>query len=111
MVGEAVKMHNIQSSQLLKKTLQRDDIAGQITACLRRLNEGTDRYRVSQAFVALQTSSEHVELAGNDYGYQPSRTAEFAASTGMQGYFRTCSVAEMPVLGLYAFVQRSSGTV
>ena len=102
MVGEAVKMHNIQSSQLLQKTLQRDDIAGQITACLRRLNEGTGQHQVSQAFVALQTSSEHVELAGNDYGYRPSRTAEFAAGTGMQRCFRTCSVAEKLVLGLYA---------
>ena len=100
MVGEAVKMHNIQSSQLVKKTLQRDDIAGQITACLRRLNEGTDRYQVSQAFVTLQASSEHVVLAGNDYGYRPSRTAEFPAGTGMQSCFRTCSVAEKLVLGL-----------
>ena len=87
MVGEAVKMHEIQSSHLVKKTVQTDDVAGQITACLRRLNEGTDRHQVSQAFVTLQTSSEHVELAGNDYGYRPSRTAEFAAGTGMQRFF------------------------
>ena len=104
-------MHNIQSSQLVKKTLQRDDIAGQITACLRRLNEGTDRHQVSQAFVALQASSEQVELAGNDYGNRPSRTAEFAASTGMQSCFRICSVADKLVLGLYPFVLCSSGTL
>ena len=81
-------MHRIQSSQLVKKTVQQDDIAGQITACLRRLNDGTGRHQVSHAFVALQTSSEHVELAGNYYGYQPSRTSEFAAGTGMQSCFR-----------------------
>ena len=66
MVKEAVEMHKIQNSQLFKKTVKQDDIAGQITACLDRLNQGTSRYHVSQAFVALQTSSEHVELAGND---------------------------------------------
>ena len=66
MVAEAIKMHNIQRLQLVKKTLQQDDIAGQITACLHRLNDGTDRHQVSQAFVALRTSSEHVELAGYD---------------------------------------------
>ena len=59
-------MHKIQSSQLVEKTVNQGDIAGQITACLRRLNEGTGRHQVSQAFVALQTSSEYVELAGND---------------------------------------------
>lgn len=104
-------MHEIQSSHLVKKTVQTDDVAGQITACLRRLNEGTDRHQVSQAFVTLQTSSEHVELAGNDYGYRPSRTAEFAAGTGMQRCFHTCSVAENLVLGIYAFVLCSSGTL
>ena len=104
-------MYNIQSSQLLKKTLQRDDIAGQITACLSRLNEGTDRHQVSQAFVSFQTFSEQVELAGNDYGNRPSRTAEFAAGNGMQSCFRTCSVTEKLVLGLYAFVLCSSGTL
>ena len=66
MVGEAVKMHEIQKSQPVKKTVQRDKIASKITACLRRLIQGADRHYVSQAFVALQTSSEHVELAGND---------------------------------------------
>ena len=66
MVTEAVEMHRIQSSQLVKKTVQQDDIAGQIAACLRRLNQGTDQHQVSQASVALQTSSEHFELAGND---------------------------------------------
>ena len=63
-----MEMHRIRNSQPLEKILQQDDIAGQITACLRRLNQGTDRHQVSQAFVTLQIS-EHVELAGNDYGY------------------------------------------
>ena len=93
-------MHTIQNSQLVKKTLKQDDIAGQITACLDRLNQGTDRHHVSQGFVALQTSSEHVESAGNDYGYHPSRTAEFGAGAGMQRWFCTCSAAEKLVLGL-----------
>lgn len=54
-VSKAIEMNEIQRLHPVNKTLRQDDIAGQITACLRSLNDGTDRYQVSQVFGTLQT--------------------------------------------------------
>ena len=60
-----MNIHEIQSLHQFTKTVQQDDIAGRITACLDRLKQGTDHHHVRQAFLALPTSFEHLELEGN----------------------------------------------
>ncbi|KAJ6565203.1 hypothetical protein DFH09DRAFT_470836 [Mycena vulgaris] len=62
-VKEALTMHKIQILQWGMKTLQQDDIAGQITACLDRLNQGTDQHHREMTKVINRVLHQNLQLA------------------------------------------------
>ncbi|KAF8130023.1 hypothetical protein K438DRAFT_2135743, partial [Mycena galopus ATCC 62051] len=93
-VAEALKMDSIQKSNPVKKVPQQGDIAGQITACLDRLNQGTDDHhrRMTQAIARDIKKNLEFALASMLPSYAPK--ALFDADTTVGGLSRRACTPE-----------------
>ncbi|KAJ7301323.1 hypothetical protein DFH08DRAFT_993900 [Mycena albidolilacea] len=93
-ITEALEMENIQRSHPVKKIPQPGDIAGQITACLDRLKQGTDDHhrRMTQAIARDIKKNLEVALASMLPSYAPK--ALFDADTTAGGLSRRACTPE-----------------
>ncbi|KAF7368441.1 WD40 repeat-like protein [Mycena venus] len=83
-VAEAVKIHEIQSLHRFTKTVQQDDIARQITACLDRLNQGTEKHhrKMTLAIARVVYRTSQLVLASTLSSFARSALFDADAATG-----------------------------